>query len=74
MKPRKVTLTLEITTDVSIGLLRKTRGVALYKAGPDGPVESRCFAAINVQQATASVVQPIPNANTAKPKKGASRK
>jgi hypothetical protein len=74
MKPRKVTLTLEITTDVSIGLLRKTRAVKLYDATPDGPMEPAFFARIAVQQATASVVQPIPNANTAKPKKGASKK
>jgi hypothetical protein len=65
MKPRKVTLTLEITTDVSIGVLRKTRSAILE-------VNGQPIGQVSVQQATASVVQPIPTAKP--PKKGASKK
>ncbi len=66
MKPRKVNLSLEITTDLSIGVLRKTRSAHLLgdRLTSVGVVE--------VQQASAYVVQPIPTAKP--PKKGAKTK
>jgi len=65
MKPRKVNLSLEITTDLSIGVLRKTRHVDLEDENGNQ------IGYTQVQQASAYVVQPIP---TAKPKKGAKKK
>lgn len=62
MKPRKVNLSLEITTDLSIGVLRKTRAV-LLNDGVGGLIGGA-----EVQQAQAYVVQPIPTAKP--PKKG----
>lgn len=52
MKPRKVTLSLEITTDLPIGVLRKTRSAILE-------VNGQPIGQVSVQQATASVVQPV---------------
>lgn len=69
MKPRKVNLSLEITTDLSIGVLRKTRSISLYA---DTIVGVNGIGGAPVQQASAYVVQPIPAAKP--PKKGAQKK
>jgi len=70
MKPRKVTLVLEVTTGLPLSALRKTRFATLF--GPVGraelpAVERASLGVVEVQQATASVVQPV----TTTTKKGA---
>lgn len=66
MKPRKVNIPLEATTDLSLGVIGKTRKAVLFdKTGA-------LIGEVPVQQAKPYVVQPIPNAKP--PKKGASKK
>lgn len=69
MKTRKVTLVLEIATDLPLGRLRKTRHATL-RVGCDGGYY--LLGDVAVQQATASVVQPVPT--TKKGAKGGNAK
>lgn len=67
MKPRKVNLSLEITTDLSLGVLRKTRAAVLLYGSQ--AANGNQIGEVSVQQATATVYQPVPTTTSKKAKK-----
>lgn len=61
MKPRRVILTLEVETDLSIGLLRKCSSATLFEK------EGYTIGSVIVRQAQANVIRPGVIAGYGKP-------